>query len=102
MNAMRGSFLAASQEKGIQVRSTRSLANSSASSCSSCCLQADPRAFVLFAEFPLWSIGTIEQVVVDGASCFAFIGRGRAVTFSHHCAEYFGVIQLPPMIPDDA
>jgi hypothetical protein len=53
----------------------------------------------LFAEFPRWSI---EQVVVDEASCFASIGRGRVVAFSHHCAEYFGVIQLPPMISDNA
>jgi hypothetical protein len=46
------------------------------------------------------SIGPIGPAV-GRASCSALIGRDLAVTFSHHCAEYFGVIQFPPMIPDN-
>ncbi len=45
----------------------------------------------LCVEFPAKAI----EPAVGGASCSALIGWRLAATFSHHCAEYFGVIQGP-------
>jgi len=56
------------------------------------CRESDLRGFVFVCGISVSSSGATEQVL--GGISFGLIGC--AVTFSHHSAEYFGVIQLPP------